>query len=74
MIMLQARINRSPIEEASALGAVLMSGLALKHWHSLAELTALRTNDDDILPRMSGEEMKTLYTGWEKAVRLALVN
>jgi glycerol kinase len=71
--MLQARINRSPIEEASALGAVLMGGLALGQWQSLEEVAALRVNDDHIVPTMPASEMQTLYDGWEKAVKRTLM-
>jgi glycerol kinase len=71
--MLQAWINRSPIEEASALGAVLMGGLALNTWNSLEEIAALRTNDDRIGPNMSASFMKQLYKGWQKAVKRTLM-
>lgn len=71
--MLQAWINRSPIEEASALGAVLMGGLALETWKSLDEIAALRTSDDRIGPIMPSEQMKKLYTGWQQAVKRTLL-
>jgi glycerol kinase len=71
--MLQAWINRSPIEEASALGAVLMGGLALGQWNSLDEIAALRTSDDRIGPLMPSVQMKQLYTGWQQAVKRTLL-
>ena len=71
--MLQAWINRSPIEEASALGAVLMGGLALGTWKSLDEIAALRTSDDRIGPLMPSAEMENLYTGWQLAVKRTLL-
>lgn len=71
--MLQAWINRSPIEEASALGAVLMGGLALGNWKTLDEIAALRTSDDRIGPLMPSVLMKQLYTGWQLAVKRTLL-
>jgi len=71
--MLQAWINRSPIEEASALGAVLMGSLGLGRWKSLEEIAALRTSDDRIGPLMPSDLMKQLYTGWQLAVKRTLL-
>ncbi len=71
--MLQAWINRSAIEEASALGAVLMGGLALGNWKSLDEIAALRNSDDRIGPLMPSVQMKKLYTGWQLAVKRTLL-
>lgn len=70
--MLQARINRSQIEEASALGAVLMNGFALKRFNEFSEADALRTKNDYIIPKMSREKVNTLYSEWSKAVQRAL--
>ena len=44
--MLHAVINRSEIEEASALGAVVMNGFARKKWASFQEAAAMRTMDN----------------------------
>ena len=41
--MLQAVINRSEIEEASALGAVVMNGFARGKWNRFQEAAAMRT-------------------------------
>jgi glycerol kinase len=72
--MLQAKINRSPIEEASALGAVLMSGFATKKWKTFSEVQKLRTENDYIEPKMSIEEVVKLYTDWQKAVKRTLMH
>ncbi|MDR0508009.1 MAG: glycerol kinase GlpK [Dysgonamonadaceae bacterium] len=70
--MLQTPIHRSPMEEASALGAVFMNGLALKKWHSLEEIAALRKNDSSVFPAMAAGERENLYAGWKKAVQRTL--
>ncbi len=67
--MLNADINRSNIEEASALGAVVMNGLARGLWKSLDEVSALRKNSQSISPQMSDELRTQLYGGWVNAIR-----
>ena len=68
--MLNAVINRSDIEEASAMGAVVMNGLACGVWSSLDEVAALRTSDNRITPVMADEEREQLYGGWIEAVKM----
>ncbi len=67
--MLQAKINRSPIQEASAFGAFLISGLAMKTWKSLSEIEKLRTENDYIEPKMKIESVNNLYSGWQNAIK-----
>ena len=66
--MLAACINRSDVEEASAMGAIIMNCLARKIWKNLEEVAALRTSDNRILPNMTAQERNKLYGGWENAV------
>ena len=66
--MLQARINRSPIEEASALGAILMNGFALNRLTDLDSAAALRTQNDYIEPKMDIAKVNELHEQWKKAV------
>ena len=68
--MLNATINRADIEEASALGAVVMNGLARGVWATLDEVAALRTSDNRIEPKMAAEEREALHGGWIEAVKL----
>ncbi|MDP4207970.1 MAG: glycerol kinase GlpK [Bacteroidota bacterium] len=71
--ILQAKINRSPIEEASALGAVLMNGFAMKRLVELNDAAKLRTNNDYIVPEMPENQVKALYGEWKKAVQRTLM-
>jgi len=71
--ILQTVINRSPIAEASALGAVLMNGLALKRFNELTDAVKLRINSDYIRPEMSEVKANVLYESWKKAVQRALL-
>ena len=68
--MLGATINRADLEEASALGAVVMNGLARGVWSSLEEVARLRTSDNRILPTMDEVKRAELYGGWIEAVKL----
>lgn len=67
--MLNACINRSDVEEASAMGAMLMNGLARGLWKNLDEVARLRTHDNRIQSTMADEERHRLYEGWVKAVQ-----
>jgi glycerol kinase len=71
--MLQAKINRSPVEEASALGAVLMNGFALKRLVEFSDAATLRTKNDYIEPKMAQEKIDSLYSEWSKAVQRTLM-
>ena len=72
--MLGACINRSDVEEASAMGAMVMNGLARKVWASLDEVAALRTTDNRIYPEMAEDEKLRLYQGWRKSVERVMEN
>lgn len=67
--MLNACINRSDIEEASAMGAVIMNGLARKIWKDMDEVAKLRTSDNRIMPGMAPSDREKLYAGWMDAIR-----
>lgn len=67
--MLNACINRSDVEEASAMGAIVMNGLARNVWKDLDEVAALRTSDNRILPTMNDNERRRLYAGWVDAIQ-----
>ncbi len=66
--MLRVPVNCSDIEEASALGAVIMNGFARNVWTSFEEVSALRSSTHVIVPEAEEEVMKGYYNGWLKAV------
>lgn len=68
--MLNACINCSDVEEASAMGAMVMNGLARGVWASLDEVAAMRTSDNRIMPEMDDAERQSLYDGWKKAINM----
>nr|MBQ5604916.1 glycerol kinase GlpK [Bacteroidales bacterium] len=71
--MLQANVSISPIEEASALGAVRMNALALQRFDSFEALAAMRKNARPVLPQMSSEQRQALRDAWTSAVKRALL-
>ncbi|MCD8184975.1 MAG: glycerol kinase GlpK [Rikenellaceae bacterium] len=68
--MLQADIECSPIEEASAMGAVVMNGLARGTWKNLEEVVRLRPAAQTITSRMEDQTREKLHAGWMQAVRM----
>lgn len=71
--MLQANVSISPIEEASALGAVRMNALALKRFDSFEALAAMRKNARPVLPQMPLQQREDLRRAWTMAVKRALL-
>jgi glycerol kinase len=70
--MLNAPINVSPIEEASALGAVYMNFLAQGRVRSLEQLSQLKIRQEQLKPRMNAAQREQLYAGWQQAVKMIL--
>ena len=67
--LLGVPVNRSEIEEASALGAVIMNGLARKVWSSFDEVAALRESSNVTLPSEERTKVLAWAQGWSKAVQ-----
>lgn len=70
--MLQATLNCSDIEEASALGAVIMNGLARKVWSNFEEIAKLRTSEKYVTPHMDEADVLRLHNGWCAAIKKIL--
>jgi glycerol kinase len=66
--LLRAPVTRPDMEEASALGAVVMNGFARKIWTDFREVSALRICHNPVLPQADEEKMESLYRGWLRAV------
>lgn len=67
--LLQIPIHRLHLEEASAMGAVIMNGFARKVWSSFEEVLAFRQNREEIRPVAKKEKSDLLYHGWSNAIR-----
>ena len=69
---LRVPVNCSDVEEASALGAVVMNGLARGVWTSLDEPAALRRSNRHFTPQDNAELTAAWYAGWTAAVKQLL--
>ncbi|MDX1286363.1 MAG: FGGY-family carbohydrate kinase, partial [Draconibacterium sp.] len=67
--MLQGKVERSNIEEVSALGANFMAGLATGFWKNLDEIKQLRKSDKTFQPEKNEEYINVLNDGWKLAVK-----
>ena len=66
---LRVPINCSDVEEASALGAVVMAGLSLGVWKDFKEVEQLRKRKWTKQPQDNEDTINLWVEGWHKAVR-----
>ena len=71
--LLDTPIVCTEVEDASALGAVLMNGFARKVWTSFDDVTAFRKVTKVIKPAPTSQ-VQTCYEGWRKAVAKIIEN
>jgi glycerol kinase len=72
--ILNACISISNVEEASAMGAMLMNGLARGVWNDLESVSRMYSSKCYITYTMDDNERTLLYDGWVKAVNMVNVN
>ena len=65
--LLDTPVVCTEVEDASALGAVIMNGFARRVWTSFDDVVGLRKVTHVIHPNHT-DEMEELYQGWRKAV------
>ncbi|WP_448788462.1 FGGY-family carbohydrate kinase [Bacteroides graminisolvens] len=65
---LRVPIDCSDIEEASALGAVVMNGIARGVWSSFEQVATLRKSRWRIIPQDNAQQIEKLCKGWQNAV------
>jgi glycerol kinase len=61
-------IVRPKIHETTALGAAYLAGLAVAFWKDLGEIEHQWQKDAEFKPNLSGDKVKALKQGWNKAV------
>ena len=66
--MLETPVVCTEVDDASALGAVIMNGFARGLWHSFDEVTGFRVVTQTYQPKANSQELKALYLGWRNAV------
>ncbi|MGL5574730.1 MAG: glycerol kinase GlpK [Sarcina sp.] len=67
--ILNIPIIRPKMIETTALGAVLLAGLAVGYYESKDQIANLIEIDKKFIPTMSEEKRNILYRGWLKAVK-----
>lgn len=71
--MLDTPVVCTEVDDASALGAVVMNGFARGLWKSFDDVAAFRKVTQTFLPRPSATK-ETLYQGWRNAVNQLIRN
>jgi glycerol kinase len=70
--MLNIRIIRPTLLEATALGAAYLAGLAVGFWQDRTEISGHWKIEKVYEPQMEAERREALYAGWRKAVSKCL--
>ena len=66
--MLETPVVCTEVDDASALGAVIMNGFARGLWHSFDEVEGFRVVTETYQPKAIRQELTALYQGWRNAV------
>jgi glycerol kinase len=66
--MLVTPVVCTEVDDASALGAVIMNGFARGLWHSFDEVVGFRVVTQTYQPKANGQKLTALYQGWRNAV------
>lgn len=70
--LLNVPVERSTINETTALGAAYLAGLAVGFWKDKSEIAEHWRLDRTFEPAMKEDERKELYEGWQKAIRATM--
>ncbi len=66
--ILQLKVELAKLNESTALGAAYLAGLATNFLPNKEALTALWVNGQTYQPKMTVEQSKIFYAGWQRAV------
>jgi glycerol kinase len=70
--LLNVPVERPMNNEATAIGAAYLAGLAVGYWNNQEEIANQWAVDNRFEPTMSEENRQLLYAGWKKAIRAAM--
>lgn len=70
--LLNCKVEKNLNEELSPLGAAFLCGLGLGIWKSIDEIKEMPDKTEIYESRISEEERKSLYFGWQNAVKSVL--
>jgi glycerol kinase len=66
--ILDVKVERPQMLEATALGAAFLAGIAAGIWKYPDDITRIRRVDRDFMPAMDAKARDSQYAGWKKAV------
>lgn len=69
--ILNLPVERTKVNETTALGAAYLAGLAIGFWKNKDEIQQHWQLDQKFEPSMADERREQLFTGWHKAVKAA---
>lgn len=67
--MINSTINISDVSDASALGAMIVNGFALRRWTDFGSVEKLHGKEHKMYPEMPEKERIKNYSGWIEAVK-----
>ncbi|PIC74176.1 glycerol kinase GlpK [Sporosarcina sp. P17b] len=70
--LLNVPVERSTINETTALGAAYLAGLAVGFWKDRNEIAEYLCLDQPFEPNMEETVREELYAGWQKAIRATI--
>jgi glycerol kinase len=65
-------VDRPVVNETTALGAAYLAGLAIGFWKDKQDIIHNWQTDRTFEVQMPGDQMRTLYKGWQMAVQAAM--
>ncbi len=69
--LLRTTVERSRVQETTALGAAYLAGLATGYWEDQDDVAQNAGVDRVFTPEMTHQEAEHLYAGWKRAVAAA---
>lgn len=70
--ILNVPVQRSAINETTALGAAYLAGVAVGFWKNVKEISEQWSIEKTFIPSMEEQVREKLYSGWTKAVKAAM--
>jgi glycerol kinase len=71
--LLNVPVERPQINETTALGAAYLAGLAVGYWKGQEEIAKQWVIDHIFKPNMEAKVRESLYKGWKKAIKAAMI-
>ncbi|GAI03299.1 unnamed protein product [marine sediment metagenome] len=72
--MLNVRVEKSKIEDASLIGSVYLAGLGSGLWEGIEDIKKLKGKSQSFHPVMDSSERERYYRGWKEAVKRVLTD